>query len=87
MRYPFQSSGWVQFHTETSGISRLHDTIARFRTRVKFSPWYNNRGELTPGWLPLRNEFPEFWELIPRNSNLFQDMQMRKDKKPWNIWE
>ena len=24
---------------------------------------------------------------IPRNSNLFQDMQMSKDKKPWNIWE
>ena len=24
---------------------------------------------------------------VPRNSNLFQDMQMRKDKKPWNIWE
>ena len=37
---------------------------------------------------PLRNEFPEFWELlgIPRNPNLFQDMQMRKGKKPWNIW-
>ena len=24
---------------------------------------------------------------IPRNSNLFQDMQMRKVEKPWNIWE
>ena len=38
---------------------------------------------------PLRNEFPEFWEFlgVPRNSNLFQDMQMSKDKKPWNIWE
>ena len=22
-----------------------------------------------------------------RNSNLFQDMQISKDKKPWNIWE
>ena len=21
------------------------------------------------------------------NSSLFQDMQMRKDEKPWNIWE
>ena len=29
-------------------VSRLHDTVARFRTRVKFSPRYNNRGELTP---------------------------------------
>ena len=39
--------------------------------------------------IPLRNEFPEFWEFlgIPRNSSLFQDMQMRKDEKPWNIWE
>ena len=32
-------------------VSRLHDTVARFRTRVKFSPRYENRGELTPGWL------------------------------------
>ena len=24
-------------------VSRLHDTVARFRTRVKFSPRYNNR--------------------------------------------
>ena len=32
-------------------VSRLHDTAARFRTEVKFSPRYKNRGELTPGWL------------------------------------
>ena len=31
-------------------VSRLHDTVARFRSGVKFSPRYNNRGELTPGW-------------------------------------
>ena len=30
-------------------ISRLHDTVARFRTGVKFSPRCENRGELTPG--------------------------------------
>ena len=30
-------------------VSRLHDTVARFRTEVKFLPQYNNRGELTPG--------------------------------------
>ena len=30
-------------------VSRLHDTVARFRTGVKFSPRYENRGELTPG--------------------------------------
>ena len=30
-------------------VSRLHDTVARFRTGVKFSPPYENRGELTPG--------------------------------------
>ena len=29
-------------------VSRLHDTVARFRIGVKFSPRYNNRGELTP---------------------------------------
>ena len=32
-------------------LSRLHDTAARFRTGVKFSPRYKNQGELTPGWL------------------------------------
>ena len=30
-------------------VSRLHDTVARFRTGVKFLPCYENRGELTPG--------------------------------------
>jgi len=28
-------------------VPRLHDTVARFRTGVKFSPRYKNRGELT----------------------------------------
>ena len=32
-------------------VSRFHDTAARFRTGVTFSPRYNNRGELPPGWL------------------------------------
>ena len=32
-------------------VSRLHDTVARFRTGVKFSLRCNNRAELTPGWL------------------------------------
>ena len=30
-------------------VSRLHNTVARFRTGVKFSPRCNNRDELTPG--------------------------------------
>ena len=30
-------------------VSRLHDTVARFCTGVKFAPRYENRGELTPG--------------------------------------
>ena len=30
-------------------VSRLHDTVARLRTGVKFSPRCENRGELTPG--------------------------------------
>ena len=29
-------------------VSCLHDTVTKFRTGVKFSPWYNSRGELTP---------------------------------------
>ena len=38
-----------RFHTETVVVSCLHDAVARFRTGVKFSPRYKNRGELTPG--------------------------------------
>ena len=30
-------------------VLRLHDTVARFCTGVKFSPRYENRGELTLG--------------------------------------
>ena len=30
-------------------VSRFHDTDMRFRTGVKFFPWYNNRGVLTLG--------------------------------------
>ena len=44
MRYPFQS-----FTPKRGIVSRSHDTVARFRTEVKFSPQNNNRGELTPG--------------------------------------
>ena len=29
-------------------VSRLHGTVAKFRTGVKFSRWYNSRGEFTP---------------------------------------
>ena len=32
-------------------VSRLHDTVAKSRTGVKFSPRCENRGELTPGRL------------------------------------
>ena len=40
-------------------ISRLHDTVARFCTGVKFSPRDHNRGELTPGWLAPAWHFVE----------------------------
>ena len=36
-------------HRNCVVVSRLHDTVVRFRTGVKFSPRYNNRGVLTPG--------------------------------------
>ena len=39
----------TEFKPKRVIVSRLHDTVARFHTRVKFSPRYNNRGELTPG--------------------------------------
>ena len=50
MRHPFQSTGRPIFTPKWVVISRLHDTTARLRTGVKFSPRYKNRGELTPGW-------------------------------------
>ena len=39
----------VPVYRQTQVVSRLHDTVARFRTGVEFSPRYENRGELTPG--------------------------------------
>ena len=39
----------TDFTLKCAVVSRLHDTVARFRTGVKFLPRYNNRGELTPG--------------------------------------
>ena len=50
MRYPFPFTSRMQndFTPKLVVVSRLHDTVARFRTGVKFSPRYNNRGELTP---------------------------------------
>ena len=42
-------------------VSPLHDTIKKFRTGVKFSLRYNNRGELTPGWLAQAWHFVVGW--------------------------
>ena len=40
------------------------------------------------GWLGMKqNELIPRVLGIPRNSNLFQDIQMRKHTKVWNIWE
>ena len=49
MHYPFQSTGRPISTLKRVVHSRLHDAIARFRTGVKFLPWYNNQGELAPG--------------------------------------
>ena len=38
----------TEFTPKRVVVSLSHDTFARFRTGVKFSPRYNNRG-LTPG--------------------------------------
>ena len=38
-------------------VSRLHDTVAKSHTGVKFSPRCENRGELTPGRLALAWHF------------------------------
>ena len=61
MRYSLQSTGsftncrfnyrQTDFTPKRAIVSRLDDSVARLSTGVKFSPWYNNWGELTPGWL------------------------------------
>ena len=38
----------TDFTPEWVVVSCLHDAVTKFRTGVKFSPWYNSRGELTP---------------------------------------
>ena len=38
----------TNFIPKRVNVLRLHDTVARFRTGVKFLPQYKNRGELTP---------------------------------------
>ena len=47
---PPQFSHWLQVRKVRIVylvVSRSQDTVARFRTGVKFSPRHNNRGELT----------------------------------------
>ena len=41
----------TEFTLKRVVVSGLHDTVVRFRTGVNFSPQYNNRSALTPGWL------------------------------------
>ena len=45
---PFPVYWQTDFTPKRVVTSRLRDTGARFRTEVKLSPRYNNRGELTP---------------------------------------
>ena len=35
----------TDFTPERVVVSCFHDTVARFRTGVKFSPWYKNWGD------------------------------------------
>ena len=46
-----------------------------------FAPW-RSQNPVRKTWYPITGK-----SFIPKNSNLFPDMQMSKDKKPWNIWE
>ena len=41
----------TDFTLKRVDVSRLHDTVASFRTGVKFSPQNKDQGELTPGWI------------------------------------
>ena len=46
---PVPVYGHTDFTPKRGVVLPLHDMVARFCTRVKFSPRYNNRGELTLG--------------------------------------
>ena len=48
---PFPIYQQTDFTPKHVVVSRLHDTVTRFRTGVKFSPRYNDRSELALGWL------------------------------------
>ena len=66
MRYPFQSTGNQQtdLTSKRMVVSRSHHAVvAKFRTGVKFSPRYNNRGEVTWPSLEIR--------IIRKIENLF----------------
>ena len=66
MRYPFQSTGNQQtdLTSKRMVVSRSHHAVvAKFRTGVKFSPRYNNRGEVTWSSLEIR--------IIRKIENLF----------------
>ena len=47
----------TDFTLKQVAVLCFHDTIARIHTGVKFSPQYNNWGELTPGWLTPAGQF------------------------------
>ena len=47
----------TNFTPKLVDVSRLHDTVTRFRTGMKFLPRYKNQGELTLGWLELAWNF------------------------------
>ena len=49
MRNPFQSTGRPISHRNGWSLRVYMITFAKFRNGVKFSAWYNNWGELTPG--------------------------------------
>ena len=66
MRYPFRSSE-SDFIPKRVVVLRLHDTVRRFRTGMKFSPRYGNRG-LTQ--LASGRKSPQYHVDIPLLSTL-----------------
>ena len=76
MRYPFQSTGNQQtdLTSKRMVVSRSHHAVvAKFRTGVKFSPRWNNRGEITWSSLEIR--------IIRKIENLFDSFV--NGMEPW----
>ena len=71
---PIPAHRQTDFTPKPVVVSLLHDTVAKFRTGVKFSLRYNNWGEITPGWVALA------WHFVVISCKQFKYRAMRGNR-------